>query len=708
MMNLFLLVVSAVILASVRGRCRFPPDKLSAKIEKYNKACLLKGFNTDIEGCVRVEADSNKLRWNEKRKCAELEKYLIKCDHSCNGGWGEYGEWSECSAECDGGTQTRTKECNNPAPQHGGADCEGEGEETRDCNTHSCPVDGGWSEYGEWSECSAECDGGTQTRTKECNNPAPQHGGADCEGEGEETRDCNTHSCPVDGGWSEYGEWSECSAECDGGTQTRTKECNNPAPQHGGADCEGEGEETRNCNTHSCPVDGGWSEYGEWSECSAECDGGTQTRTKECNNPAPQHGGADCEGEGEETRDCNTHSCEEFTLVDSNGDPVGEGVEGLLLFNGGTVCDDSFSYNSATAICRQLGYSDVSIWSSGQQWSIQSNYSINIADVRCNGDLWSSCTYATSNNCGHYEDVFLICGQVEDGWSEWSEWDSSCEQCGGNQTRSRECEGHWYQCTDGSKVETKDCPPCRTLTEKFGTEDHENIAAFGTASQKDSAYKGFADRAIDGNTNGDFAGKSVTHTKSSGSDVFWKLHFSTPQYIEHVVVWGRTDCCRARIDGAKFLIDHVEMGELQSGEMTDDKIEFDVGGFGKEIMIKGPRKYLSLAEVQVFGVRSEFRDIAEDAEQSGTERTGESVVQHWTFEEERLLNSFVLNYPDTATARDVDGTKVFVGGVKIGQVEFQDGKNSYVFGGLEGRHSRFTIEEPASESQFSDFEIYGE
>ena len=57
-------------------------------------------------------------------------------------------------------------------------------------------VDGGWSEYGEWSECSAECDGGTQTRTKECNNPAPQHGGADCEGEGEETRDCNTHSCP--------------------------------------------------------------------------------------------------------------------------------------------------------------------------------------------------------------------------------------------------------------------------------------------------------------------------------------------------------------------------------------------------------------------------------------------------------------------------------------------------------------------------------
>ena len=33
-------------------------------------------------------------------------------------------------------------------------------------------------------------------------------------------------------------------------------------------------------------------------------------------------------------------------------------------------------------------------------------------------------------------------------------------------------------------------------------EDHENIAASGTASQLDSAYKGFAHRAIDGDTNG--------------------------------------------------------------------------------------------------------------------------------------------------------------------------------------------------------------
>ena len=53
------------------------------------------------------------------------------------------------------------------------------------------------------------------------------------------------------------------------------------------------------------PRDGGWTEFGDWSDCSAECGGGTQTRTRTCTNPAPARGGADCVGEGEETRECN-------------------------------------------------------------------------------------------------------------------------------------------------------------------------------------------------------------------------------------------------------------------------------------------------------------------------------------------------------------------------------------------------------------------
>ena len=56
----------------------------------------------------------------------------------------------------------------------------------------------------------------------------------------------------VDGGWNEP-EWSECSATCGGGTQTRTRTCTNPAPAHGGLDCQGQSIETQNCFNPPCP-----------------------------------------------------------------------------------------------------------------------------------------------------------------------------------------------------------------------------------------------------------------------------------------------------------------------------------------------------------------------------------------------------------------------------------------------------------------------
>ena len=51
---------------------------------------------------------------------------------------------------------------------------------------------------------------------------------------------------PVNGGWSD---WSGCSKNCGGGTQTRT--CTNPSPQNGGATCSGPS--SQSCNTKACP-----------------------------------------------------------------------------------------------------------------------------------------------------------------------------------------------------------------------------------------------------------------------------------------------------------------------------------------------------------------------------------------------------------------------------------------------------------------------
>ena len=52
-------------------------------------------------------------------------------------------------------------------------------------------------------------------------------------------------------------------------------------------------------------VDGNWGEWGEWSTCTKTCRQGKQSRTRECNSPASQHGGKKCEGEPKDSRVCN-------------------------------------------------------------------------------------------------------------------------------------------------------------------------------------------------------------------------------------------------------------------------------------------------------------------------------------------------------------------------------------------------------------------
>ena len=84
----------------------------------------------------------------------------------------------------------------------------------------------------------------------------------------------------------------------------------------------------------------------------------------------------------------------------------------MLVYNGGTVCDDYFDQFAADAICSLLGYEGGgSEWASGRSsWDIQSTYLIGLDDVRCRNSSWSSCSYSESqHNCDHSEDVFLTC-----------------------------------------------------------------------------------------------------------------------------------------------------------------------------------------------------------------------------------------------------------------------------------------------------------
>ena len=58
----------------------------------------------------------------------------------------------------------------------------------------------------------------------------------------------------VDGGCSNWSNWTECSLTCGGGTREKHRTCDNPEPQNGGKDCDGLGESvTENCNLDPCP-----------------------------------------------------------------------------------------------------------------------------------------------------------------------------------------------------------------------------------------------------------------------------------------------------------------------------------------------------------------------------------------------------------------------------------------------------------------------
>ncbi|XP_022081302.1 coadhesin-like [Acanthaster planci] len=210
-------------------------------------------------------------------------------------------------SETETGVEGGGLPCNDTA-------CQGElsaGDTGLPCNNTACQaVNGSWSEWGEWQNCSASCGTGNMTRYRTCNNPAPLYGGTPCNGTSEESYPCDTNiSCPsVDGGWSEWSDWSACSVTCGGGGRTsRSRICNNPVPMHGGLDCVGDGDEIRPCPSPICPApQSHWNQWGAWGECQANqnCSPSYQIRQRQCP-------GNDCPGVSVQLRLCtiNTTGC---------------------------------------------------------------------------------------------------------------------------------------------------------------------------------------------------------------------------------------------------------------------------------------------------------------------------------------------------------------------------------------------------------------
>ncbi|XP_060598714.1 semaphorin-5A-like [Ruditapes philippinarum] len=164
------------------------------------------------------------------------------------------------------------------------------------------PIDGNWSHWHKWSACSVTCGTGSQSRTRDCNNPAPQHGGNFCFGLRSETSTCNIKICPLDGNWSPWHTWSACSVTCGTGNQSRTRDCNNPAPQHGGHFCFDLGTETSTCNIKDCPH---WMPFYETAPCSVTCGVGFVQLRRNCSTGNTK----DCHGNENSEKPCHLKDC---------------------------------------------------------------------------------------------------------------------------------------------------------------------------------------------------------------------------------------------------------------------------------------------------------------------------------------------------------------------------------------------------------------
>ncbi|XP_043972641.1 adhesion G protein-coupled receptor B1 isoform X2 [Gambusia affinis] len=308
-------------------------------------------------------------------------------DAEINGGWSVWGHWGQCSSECGGGIQTRARTCQSP-PEESFL-CEGIVEEGRPCNSQSCT---GKGRHLSRSQSLRSVDNPKRDDT----DKAPRSG----------------QQSPQEESTSgeEWSSWSVCSATCGEGWQSRTRFCVSSSYS---THCSGPLREQRPCNTSAiCPVHGTWDEWSPWSLCSSTCGRGYRARTRTCS--PPQFEGKPCDGPEKQTKFCNIAVCP---------------VDG--------VWNEWSSWSSCSATC-----------SNGTMQRTR----------ECNGP-----SYGGSECRGEWletVDCFLRDCPVDGKWQPWSLWSGCSKTCGGGtQQRNRVCYGPFFEGQDcpGERQQIRHC-----------------------------------------------------------------------------------------------------------------------------------------------------------------------------------------------------------------------------------------------------------
>jgi YVTN family beta-propeller protein len=143
-----------------------------------------------------------------------------------------------------------------------------------------------------------------------------------------------------------------------------------------------------------------------------------------------------------------------------------------------------------------------------------------------------------------------------------------------------------------------------------------NLALGKTATQTSDYGQASASLAVDGNTDGVFLNRSVSHTGSTAAQNWWQVDLGRQSAIESVEIWNRTDCCNNRLSKFHVFVSANDMSARTQEELLADpsvsrvrvgwlstpSISLALPSRGRyvKVQLEGSN-YLSLAEVKVFG-----------------------------------------------------------------------------------------------------------
>ncbi len=143
----------------------------------------------------------------------------------------------------------------------------------------------------------------------------------------------------------------------------------------------------------------------------------------------------------------------------------------------------------------------------------------------------------------------------------------------------------------------------------------ENVAIGKSAQQQPNAISGgVAQRAVDGNTNGNYSANSVTHT-DIGLEPWWQVDLGANRAVEQIRIWNRTDGgFGSRLTGFYVMVSDnpitpsgLAAARAQTGvssyhvtEQAGVPTKINIGRTGRYVRVQlAGTNYLSLAEVEV-------------------------------------------------------------------------------------------------------------